>query len=397
MDKTFPTLYKKTNTGAIAQWTISVFGDQISVEFGQVGGALQRLTETISAGKNEGKANVTTAEEQALKEAAAKHKKQIGKRYVPSLDAAKMGEVDTGIVQGGIPPMLAPNQIWPHFKKKVQFPVFMQPKLDGHRIIAVLNDGKCTLWTRRQKPINSLPHIVEAIETAFEGQGNLILDGEGYNHDYRNDFEELSSMIRSSEPEDGHWNVQYHIYDLPSCKKNFGERNKELIRLFSLPYFSTVRDEQDVLEGIPFPLVLVDTKVADNDDDIQAIHDVNLEAEYEGSMIRNDGPYEQDKRSKHLQKLKVFIDWELPIVGVNEGTGKDAGTVASFVCALPEGGTTNVRLKASYPARKKLLENPDLWIGMNLTLKYQNRTADGKLRFANGKEIVGKGLRNGTD
>lgn len=139
------------------------------------------------------------------------------------------------------------------------------------------------------------------------------------------------------------------------------------------------------------PLVLVETAVCDSDEQIMAYHEKNLQGNYEGSMIRNDGPYEFGKRSYHLQKLKAFVDAEYPIVGAEEGRGKDAGTIGAFLCQTLDGKPFKTRLKATYAHRKFLFENPQEWQDMLLTVKFQNLTQDGIPRFP-----IGKGLRKKT-
>ncbi len=379
--KSFPTLYKKTNTGATQQWAIAVDGPAITVIHGQVGGKLQMGVDIIKEGKNIGRANETTPEQQADLEAGAKYTKQLKKGYVLTVEAAQAGEVDD-VIEGGILPMLAPSKVYPHFAKKLNFPVFVQPKLDGSRLIAVVEDGVATLWSRTRKRIHSLPHIAAALEAIFT-EGKYIFDGEAYNHALKNDFEELMSLIRQDEPGEGHEQIEYHIYDLPSCEQGFAERNRVLTNLF------------DSSEKAKPPLVLVPTCDAANDAAIWSLHEVNLAAGYEGSMIRNDGPYEGGKRSNHLQKLKNFVDGEYDIVGMEEGRGKDAGTIGAFKCVTAgndisltsTGKDFKARLKATYARRRELFENPAQWQGKKLTVMYQNLTADGIPRFPIGKAI----------
>jgi DNA ligase-1 len=235
---------------------------------------------------------------------------------------------------------------------------------------------------------------VAAIEQRFVGK-TLTFDGELYNHDYRDNFEDLMSLIRPPAPVEGHEVVQYWIYDLPSCKANFGERHRELFSLLhDLPKDS--------------PLVMVPTTVCKSDADIWTAHERNLANEFEGTMIRNDGPYEEGRRSRHLQKLKTWKDGEYTIIGFADGRGKDASTVAAFYCIVdpttpsdqwseicenlaagrPELRGFKARLKASYDYRRKLFAAKD-FVGKPLTVKYQNLTADGKPRFP-----IGKGIRD---
>ena len=389
--KVFPTLYQKSNAGAIHRWFIEVRSEHksygsisvrevgiITTTWGQLGGKDQTTTDTVREGKSAGKKNATTAYEQACLEAESKWKKQLKKGYVKTIEEAEAGTVDA-IIEGGIAPMLAPSKIYPHFASKLQWPVYVQPKLDGTRCIAVVEDGVCTLWSRTRKRINSVPHINAAVAELFP-TGKHIVDGELYNHELRNEFEELVSLIRQEEPKEGHEKVQYFVYDYPSHPGPFSSRSEALSDVIG-EYWGNIPD------GVDTPIVEVPTYLATSHADVMSFHETNLTAGYEGSMVRNDGPYEQDKRSYHLQKLKNFVDAEATIMNAEEGRGKDAGTVGAFVCKTDEGKGFKCRLKATYARRKELWENPELWERKRLTYKYQNLTADGIPRFPIGKAI----------
>jgi predicted DNA-binding WGR domain protein len=82
-EKTFPTLYKKTITGADQFWSIETEDNTILTCWGQVGGKEQTATETIAAGKNIGRANETTPEEQAQIEAQGQQEEEPWLRREP--------------------------------------------------------------------------------------------------------------------------------------------------------------------------------------------------------------------------------------------------------------------------------------------------------------------------
>jgi DNA ligase 1 len=372
MTKIFPTLYKKTQTGAVQQWLIGVDGSIIHTVHGLVGGAQQTFTDTIREGKNLGRANATTPEEQASLEAEAKWLKQKKKGYVEDAEAAAAGEVDETIIEGGIAPMLAPSKIWPIFRDRIKFPVWCQPKLDGMRCVGMCNGLTTSLWSRTRKSIQSLPHIADEIDDLFRTNDG-ITDGEAYSVEYHDQFEELLSIIRKDEPSEKSSLVDYHIYDLPSHPGTFSARYEALSKLLPKKIGH---------------LVPVRTVLCRNDTEIEACHEQNLAENYEGTMIRSDGPYEFGKRSFFLQKYKNFSDAEYPVLRAEEGRGKDAGTVGSFVCVTPGGKEFGCRLKSTYERRRELFQNPEQWQGRYLTVKYQNLTADGIPRFP-----VGKGLR----
>ena len=130
--KRFPTLFKKSSLGKIEQWSIEVsangdFADIIT-HYGELDGRIQKTSDTVKEGKNTGKANATSAHEQALKEAQSKYEKKLKSGYVDSLEKAQSGEVDE-VIEGGVNPMLAHS-----FAKsgdKITYPCAGQPKLDG--------------------------------------------------------------------------------------------------------------------------------------------------------------------------------------------------------------------------------------------------------------------------
>jgi ATP-dependent DNA ligase len=246
----------------------------------------------------------------------------------------------------------------------------------------VLENGVCTLWSRTQKRILSLPHIERAVEAHFGSlteykKTRLILDGEAYNHDLHDQFEELMSAFRKDKPSAESAMLEYHIYDVvPNKSYLFSDRNE---------WLSEVLPTRD---GV---LVPVRTVVCHSNEEIWDAHAQNVTEGYEGSMIRVDGPYECGKRSAYLRKLKAFQDAEYKIVGAVEGRGKDAGTIGSFVCVTPEGREFGCRLKSTYARRAELFLNPKEWKDQLLTVKYQNLTADGIPRFP-----IGKALREGA-
>ena len=75
------TIYKKTKTGAVQEWTIEISDNKHRSHSGQIGGKVTTNSWTFVYGKNAGKANFTTDNEQALKEAIAKRTKKLESGY----------------------------------------------------------------------------------------------------------------------------------------------------------------------------------------------------------------------------------------------------------------------------------------------------------------------------
>jgi DNA ligase-1 len=375
----FPTLYKKTSTGAIQFWTIEAMDEcnltggypGILTKYGQLGTDSPQLTaDTIKKGKNTGKANETTAFEQAKAEAQAKWEKQKKKGYVESKEAAEKGEVDD-LIEGGVLPMLA--HTFEKQGKKIKYPCYVQPKLDGLRMIAILKDGKCTLWSRTRKPITSLPHIVAEIEKHFIA--DISLDGEAYAHSFKDNFEHIVHLVRQEEPDPQCTDVEFHIYDMVN-DKTFEKRTDHLFKAFTI--------------GSPKLKYLkrVETKFVANESEVPDFYTEYKNQGYEGCMLRNaDGLY-VGKRSSDLIKVKEFSDSEFKIIGISEGRGKLVGHVGAFICVTENGTEFLAKLSGDISKLREYFEDHSLWKNKLLTVQYQDLTGANKVpRFPVGLRI----------
>mgnify|MGYP000901797377 CR=1 FL=1 len=367
----FPTLYKRTATEAIQRWDISVVnGTDIVTRWGQVDGATQETVDRILKGKNIGRANETTPEQQAHLEAQARWEKQLKKGYVQDPESAMAGKVDS-IIEGGVLPMLATK--WEDRKDKVTYPVYVQPKLDGHRCVAILDEnGKATLWTRTRKPITGLPHVVANLELL--GVKSKVFDGELFSTNLT--FEQMTSFIRTPTAKEGHEVIRYFIYDTVDSSKSQKERFSDLSFLMYSYGMQTVR--------LPAALQPVPTSTATSEDEVMQLFSSYIEDGFEGAMVRLDGKYE-NKRSKNLIKVKEFDSSEFRVVDVRPGRGIMADK-AIFVCQ--NGDTTfDCKMKGSLESLEKYLSDPLLVVGKLVEVKYQGFTEYGQPRFPVGLRI----------
>lgn len=360
--KDFPTLYRRASGGELRVWSIRTVGSTIYTTHGVEHGKMQIDDDTITAGKNIGRSNETTPVEQAQLEAQSKWERKQKSGYHSDRNEALKGEVDREFVAGDVEPMLAHP-----FKKhghKITWPAFVQPKLDGHRCIAIVNDdGSVSLWSRTRKPIVGAPHIAAELERLDMPIGT-VLDGELYNHDYRDSFESLTSLIKTA-PAEGEENtdLQYHVYDMVSSEP-----------------FSARHDHLEIWLSTGKLVRFVETVWAENEDAMREWFSLYLSEGYEGAMVRvADSPY-VGKRSYHLQKVKEFDDAEYLVVDVVEGRGRMAGK-AVFVCETPAGDTFRCKMAGDMSNLELVLKNKDDYIGRELTVQFQGKTSAAIPRF----------------
>ena len=343
------TLYSRSVKGKVNTFIIEVESNKFRSITGFDDGKKTISEWTVCEAKS-----YCSAEAQALKEAQAIHRKKI-----ETGSFENMSDIDNEI---HFEPMLAHK--WEDQKDKVKYPIYSQPKLDGIRCI-VKKDG---MWSRNGKKIISAPHIYEAMKHLFTVNPNLIFDGELYADKFANDFNAICSLVKKTKPTVEDLNesavkIEYHIYDLPSCKETFVGRRQALYYM-----------------ELPKCCVKVAVEQINNLNDVTAHYEDYITKGYEGQMLRLNLPYE-NKRSKSLLKHKSFIDEEYTILGIEEGIGNKTGMVGSFIFKTKEGKQFNSSPKFNWEECTEMWKQKQTLIGKSATVKYFNLTPDGIPRF----------------
>lgn len=352
-----PTLYKKDTKGNVREWRIEQEGDRYRTIAGLADGEQVTSGWTTAKGKNIGRSNETTAEEQATSQIESIYEKKLKVDYHLSL-----ADINTDKIYK---PMLAAS--WEKRVDKIDWnaPVFVQPKLDGIRCIA----NRKGLWSRTGKPIVAVPHIFEALRPLFERFPDLVVDGELYNHDLKHDFNQIVSMVRKTNPNAADLAlakdmVEYHVYDLPSDVNVFSSR------------ISTLREIVKNIESV----ICVETIRVHSKQEADDIYGEHIGLGYEGGMIRLDAPYEQ-KRSNTLIKRKDFEDDEFEIVSIEEGNGNWAGLAKRVFFKNNDGTLVGAGFKGNKEYAAQVLAEADQYIGKQATIQFFTRTPDGIPRF----------------
>ena len=364
----FPTLYKLSSTGALLQWSIEVEGIQYWAIHGQVNGKLIVDTPTTAFGKNVGRSNEVLSIDQAKLEAERKWlDKQKMHGYCEDQDDAKAAAGAKGFFE----PTLAVTEAYKYLPKAV----YISPKLDGLRIIINKNGA----FTRNGKPYVSSKFIEESLVEFFEENPTVVLDGELYNHSLKDDFNKITSLARKTKAssikvED--WDairdiLQLHIFDYKDEANEdltFKERYKQIVDWF--------------YTGANHFIVVVPQTIIDLDSStVKHWHDGYVAKGYEGAMLRDPTALYIHKRTKQLQKVKLFKDSEFEVVDFTAGKGKMADIAARVVVRMPNGETSDAGLNYKHDECREFLINKDKYIGKLATIKYFNLTPDGKLRF----------------
>lgn len=364
-----PPLYRYDHSGKPRVWKVWADADMVFTEYGQIGGKMQTSSYKCEP-KNVGRANATTAWQQAELEAQSLWQHKLDRRYFRDLKEAKAKEIK---------PMKA-KKFQDRIGKEVKdgSKLYVQPKLDGIRMMAYWEDDELITIARSGKPIN-VPHIRQALEDLNWREG--VLDGELYVHG--KPFQKITSWVKRVQPNT--MRINYCIYDLiPLAKEDEPWEKREV----SLALLDTYLKEYSFSQH----LKVVPTSVLDSISDVWAYAKQLTERGYEGAMVRlPKGKYEFAHRSKNLLKVKTFQDAEFEIVDIEEGIGKFEGA-AIFVCRTPKGKRFNATPKGTMQERRQYFRDRESLIGQYAKVVFFEYSTEGIPRFP-----VAEGVRMPED
>ena len=365
-----------SNGKKVKEWSIDVYKEGsfacIKRTHGYTSCKMQETIKKIEKGKNIGKKNETSPFEQATNEAKSLWKKQKESGYVENLNELEQAN-------DKILPMLAHD--FHKREKDIKFPCYVQPKLDGVRLLAIISSPDCIKFiSRTGKEIETLSHIEAELKILIKKSSKLnyplYIDGELFTFDLP--FEEISGLFRKIEKDEKLQKLQFHIFDIFSNDTEIFSN-----RLITLNTFKqNIYKRKDIKS-----LIIVDTNECNSKNEIVELHGQYMLQQYEGLILRNkNGVYKSNYRSKDLQKYKEFFDDEFEITGAQSGVGLEQDC-AIFTCKNKNGQEFSVRPRGSRELRKQYLTNIQSLSGKLLTVRYQNLSESGIVRFGVGIAI----------
>ncbi len=415
-----PVLYCIDKRGKERVWKIWTVDDTVRRIQGLVSGKKQTYSREYT-GKNIGKKNETTAEEQAIAVANTMWTKQLDKGYLPKCkegkamvenitkmnqktgghnsnaraaiggskekkSSSKLEKLIVPVVEKPVKPMKA--SVWkikdgkplPRILKHFDFSkkVYVQPKLDGWRCIARLQGDKVVLTTNNGKQYPWFENLRKEIANFVKNRNCLDgLDGEIYSHSL--DFKTICSMsiLARTNPHPLENQINLTVFDLVdlSGKKTQDERFALMKALFSKRPANTSC------------IKVCTTKTISSFEQVKTFHDDFFQKGYEGVIIRSRDLMYTDKRSLKMRKYKNFTDREYCIVNVEKDKGVDDEYFV-WVCEDPDikdKNGENITFKAKPTGlredRRYWYNNHCEYLGKMLTVKFQEYTAEGIPRF----------------
>jgi DNA ligase-1 len=320
-------------------------------------------------GKNRGRSNETSDEEQLIFEVGVLERKKREEGYHVE------GEEPTLVLSL---PMLAYK--YPKEGSKLRFPCYAQPKLDGFRCVT----NSELFWTRKGKLYPS--DVVS--QFSFDTNG-LIPDGElMLPPDYP--FEQVKSATAKFNKELTPL-LQYHIFD---CVPDGEQMSFDMTFEHRYKYYMEMLKQAKNTGILPDNVFPVKCTIVNNVEEAETLLMKSLRLGYEGIMLRNiDGIYSINHRSRDLLKFKFldtvggmigFEDAEFEVVGCKDGRGRESGAII-YTCVTSDGTKFDVRPEGTIEERRMLytgfIHERLFPVGHKLTVRYQNLSKYGVPRF----------------
>jgi DNA ligase-1 len=352
--KAFTPLYKRTKTGAIQEWRVWSDADKVYTEWGQQNGAKQTST-TVATPTNEGKANERNANEQADFDAGSLWRNKVDKGYVEDPKDAKEQIVFL--------PMLAHTLKDATKLTTLVNSVYIQPKLDGVRCLAYLEDGEVQLMSRGGKPY-FVPHIATELKGVLDEF--TVLDGELYIEG--KSCQDITSYVKKYKA--GSEKLILRVFDIVNTAVPTEPFSNRAAKLFSFFYDNKLTTVEMVSTMFAPPY------------ELEKYHARFIEDGLEGTIIRlPEGVYEWGARSRDLLKYKSFDEEDFKALSVRAGLGK-LSKAGIFTCANDKTKAVfDVVFAGTIEEREDHLTNQNDYIGKLLSVKHFGRTNDGLPRF----------------
>ena len=261
-------------------------------------------------------------------------------------------------------------------------------KLDGVRVLALCTKNTVSLFSRNGKQFENFPDIEEQLSRikhriSLETKGPFVLDGEIVGKSFQDLMKQAQrkSDVKTKD-------MTYYVFDiipLADFERGFwnAQQHKRTLML-------TINQEH--IESEPnlrvMPGMDVDLSTAEGQDIMRRFAEDAVADGYEGILVKDLGSPYECRRSTHWLKWKPVCDYDLIVVDVEEGTGKNIGRMGALICEGTDqgkhirvnvgSGFTDLQRQDYWNNRKKVIGQTAVVLCDAIT---QNQDGDYSLRF----------------
>ena len=216
-------------------------------------------------------------------------------------------------------------------EKKMTGKKQIEIKLDGVRVITIIQGNKVEMFSRNGKQFHNFGHIIQELEAVVKEYPvpyPLVLDGEVMSAN----FQDLMKQVHRKDGKQS-TDAVLHVFDtIPlGCFQNGVWDKPQSFRSAITKHW--VEEHKSVLEHVSaLDWETVDLDSEEGQTRFVELNKAAVDGGYEGVMIKDvDAPYEC-KRTHAWLKAKPFIEVTLEVKEVEEGTGRNEGRLGAFVC-----------------------------------------------------------------
>lgn len=223
-------------------------------------------------------------------------------------------------------------------ESKITGKKIVEVKLDGVRVVAIVYpSGTVNLYSRNGKELANFPHIEQQLaKHAVFFPEPMVLDGEVMS----SSFQDLMKQVhRKSDVQSE--DAVLHLFDiLPLSEFSQGSSIHNQIQRIGqlLAWYRPIADHMPNVTVVGH--VSVDLDTPEGRAEFNRINQEAIDGGYEGIMIKEPGAKYETKRTHAWLKRKPVIEVSLTVVGVEEGTGKNAGRLGALICEGEDDGRT---------------------------------------------------------
>jgi DNA ligase-1 len=223
-------------------------------------------------------------------------------------------------------------------EKKMRGKKQIEIKLDGVRTLLIIHDvngDKIEMYSRNGKQFHNFDHIIEEVRAVVKQNPipyPLVLDGEVMSAT----FQDLMKQIHRKENATA-GDAVLHLFDTVPLE-DFLKGSWDKPQYYRSQITKHWADQHQLPHVTALAWETVDLDTAEGEARFVELNKAAVDGGYEGVLIKDvDAPYEC-KRSHSWLKAKPFIEVTLEVVGIEEGTGRNAGKLGALVCAGQDDG-----------------------------------------------------------
>jgi len=269
-------------------------------------------------------------------------------------------------------------------EKKMTGEVYVEPKLDGVRVITICDVDKdeVKMFSRNGKELNNFPKILQQFDEMLDQMSeSMVFDGEVMSDDFQTLMREIHRKGGAKTDD-----AVLNLFDcLPLDYFKMGE------------YEMTLAKRKQILDDFNFgpnisrvEYVMMNLSEEDGQKQFADYNKLCIDRGFEGIMVKPIAGSYECKRSSLWLKVKPFIEVSLTVKDVEEGTGRNVGKLGALIVEGTDDGKfirTNVGSGLTDSDREEFWKAKDKLIGQIVEVRAdaitqnQDTTSEWSLRF----------------